>query len=85
MELVVEPQRRKDAEMAEPPQRLNEVTRQIVDGAFAVHSTLGPGLLESVYEPCLAYELDKRGLSVARQVVVPICYKELFIEAGFRL
>ena len=85
MEPIGEPQRRRDAEMAEPPQRLNDITRRIVDGAFAVHSTLGPGLLESVYERCLAYELEKRGLSVAQQVIQPIRYKELFIEAGFRL
>ena len=89
MEPTVEPPRRqdakKDAKGAEPSLALDYTARQIVDGALAVHRTLGPGLLESVYEHCLAYELEKRGLSVARQVVTPIRYEELFIEAGFRM
>jgi len=89
MESIVEPQRRKErkegAKAAEPSQWLNDITRHIVDSAFAVHRTLGPGLLESVYERCLAYELEKRGLPVARQVMLPIRYEKLFVEAGFRL
>jgi len=89
MEPTIEPQRRKErkegAKADEPSLRLNEISRQVVDSAFAVHYSLGPGLLESVYERCLAYELEKRGLSVARQLLLPIRYEELFIEAGFRL
>ena len=61
------------------------IARQIVDSAFAVHSTLGPGLLESVYEQCLAAELVARGVPVLRQVPVPLVYRNTQIEAGFRI
>lgn len=64
---------------------VERVATQVVDGAFAVHSTLGPGLLESVYEVCLAYELTKRGLKVERQLALPVVYDDLRLEAGFRL
>ena len=57
----------------------------IVDAAFKVHSTLGPGLLESVYEACLAHELKRRGLNVRQQVPIPIVYEGLNIEVGLRL
>jgi len=56
----------------------------VVDAAFQVHTRLGPGLLESVYEVVLAYELKKRGLQVERQVPVPIVYDELRFDEGFR-
>ena len=62
----------------------NQIATQIVDAAFQVHSKLGPGLLESVYEVALAYELEKRGLSVKRQVPVPIKYDDLLFNEGFR-
>lgn len=62
----------------------NEVAKQIVDAAYRVHSGLGPGLLESVYETVLAYELEKRGLRVLRQQPVPIAYEGARIEIGFR-
>jgi len=52
----------------------NEISRVVVDAAFKVHVALGPGLLESVYEKVLKYELEKRGLCVVRQVPVPIVY-----------
>jgi GxxExxY protein len=61
------------------------IAKQIVDAAFAVHSTLGPGLLESVYESCLEYELKERGLRVERQVALPVTYKNLRLDAGMRL
>src|SRR5580658_9835821 len=51
--------------------RENSVAKQVVDAAYRVHTTLGPGLLESLYEAALAYELEKRGLNVARQQAVP--------------
>jgi GxxExxY protein len=57
----------------------------VVDSIFRVHSTLGPGLLESVYEHCLCLELDSRGLRVLRQVNVPIVYMGKAIEPGLRL
>ena len=67
------------------PVSTDDVARQIVDAAFKVHSTLGPGLLESVYEVCLAYELTKRGLEVSRQVALPVIYDGMQLDAGFRL
>ena len=57
---------------------INEVTGQIVDAAMKVHTKLGPGLLESAYEVCLAYELRKRGLQVATQVALPIIFSTAF-------
>ena len=62
----------------------NEVARKIVDAAFKVHTTLGPGLLESVYESVLAYELDKRGLQIERQRAIPVTYDAVSFEEGFR-
>ena len=62
----------------------NEIAKQIVDAAFKIHTTLGPGLLESVYETVLAFELEKRGLRVARQVAIPVQYEGILMEAGFR-
>lgn len=67
------------------PEKTNEVAGQVVDAAFAVHKTLGPGLLESVYEVCLAHELEKRRLTVVRQVTVPVLYDGVRLEAGLRL
>jgi GxxExxY protein len=66
-------------------QELDQVATQVVDAAFQVHSTLGPGLLESVYEVCLEHELTKRGLSVEKQVPLPVLYDNLYIEAGFKV
>ena len=63
----------------------DEIARQVVDAAFAVHVALGPGLLESVYEQCLAYELETRNLRVARQVALPVQYREIRLDAGFRI
>ena len=62
----------------------NELAKQIVDAAFRVHTTLGPGLLESVYELVLAYELEHRGLRTTRQQPVPLVYHGVHIEVGFR-
>ncbi|SRR5579871_2881293 len=64
---------------------INKVTGQVVDSAMKVHSLLGPGLLESVYEHCLAHELSLRGLKVERQVPVPVVYKDTQLEIGFRI
>ena len=71
--------------MLEPSTEHDLIARQIVDSAFAVHSTLGPGLLESVYEECLACELEARNLAVQRQVMLPIFYRDVRIDAGFRM
>jgi GxxExxY protein len=61
----------------------NTVAREIVDAAYRVHTILGPGLLESVYEPALAYELEKRGLHVTRQQPVPALYEKIEIHTAF--
>jgi iron complex transport system substrate-binding protein len=66
------------------PKDLNYISGQIVDAAVHIHTRLGPGLLESVYERVLAYELERRGLTVERQVPVPIVYDNLRFEERFR-
>ena len=71
--------------MYEPSPDHDSAARQIVDSAFAVHSALGPGLLESVYEQCLEYELRSRNLNVQRQVAVPVIYRDAPIDGGFRI
>ncbi len=62
----------------------NEIAKEIVDAAYKIHATLWPGLLESVYETVLAYELEKRGLSVVRQQSIPVVYERVRLEEGFR-
>jgi GxxExxY protein len=65
---------------------IEAVATQIVDAAVKVHRTLGgPGLLESTYQACLAYELHKRGLQVATEVAMPVVYEGQRIEAGYRI
>ncbi|HSB71026.1 MAG TPA: GxxExxY protein [Candidatus Methylomirabilis sp.] len=61
------------------------MAKQVVDAAYEVHHALGPGRLESVYEACMVHELIKRGLKVERQVVVPILYDGVRLDAGLRL
>jgi GxxExxY protein len=67
------------------PRKTEDAARDIVDAAVAVHRVLGPGLLESAYEACLAHELEKRGRSVLRQVALPIVYDTIKLEAGYRI
>ena len=67
------------------PSRVNYASKIVVDAAFAVHSQLGPGLLESVYEKCLAHGIRRRGLPVQRQILLPIEFEELRINSGLRL
>ncbi len=62
----------------------NEISKMILDAAIAVHRELGPGLLETVYEIVLAYELEQRRLSVKRQVPIAIRYKEMTFDEAFR-
>ncbi len=57
----------------------------VVDAAYKVHSSLGPGLLESVYELCLVHELEKRGIPSERQVKIPVVYDGIRLEAGLRV
>jgi GxxExxY protein len=61
-----------------------DLTEAIIGGAITVHSELGPGLLESVYEKCLAFELADRGLSVTTQKEIPVRYKNLTFDCSFR-
>ena len=61
----------------------NEIAKQIVDAAYQIHTGLGPGLLETVYEVVLAHELKKRRLRVARQVPIPIEYDGMKFQEGF--
>jgi GxxExxY protein len=63
----------------------NEISKIILDAAFRVHTALGPGLLESAYEACLAYELRNEGLKVLTQVPLPLVYREVRLDAGYRL
>jgi GxxExxY protein len=64
---------------------LNELSYQIIGCIYKVHSELGPGLLESTYEVCLAYELSEAGLYVDRQCPLPVIYKEIKLDAGYRI
>jgi len=62
----------------------NEIATIIVDAAYTIHKRLGPGLLESVYETTLAYELAKRGLALRRQHAMPVVYQSVRMDIGFR-
>ena len=65
--------------------RENDVGETILGCAIKVHTALGPGLLESTYEVCLAYELQKAGLKLERQVPLPVIYDEVELDAGYRM
>lgn len=64
---------------------LNGVTEQIIGAAIEVHRAIGPGLLESAYEECLAHEFGLRGLRFGRQVALPVVYKGVKLDCGYRL
>ncbi len=64
---------------------LNRLTEKIIGAAIEVHRHLGPGLLESTYEACLEYELQEAGLSVERQKSLPLVYKKIKLDQGYRL
>jgi GxxExxY protein len=64
---------------------INQVSAKIVDSAMRVHSALGPGLLESAYQACLAHELMKRGLAVRREVIAPVHYDGIVLDAAYRI
>ncbi|MBM3471700.1 MAG: GxxExxY protein [Armatimonadetes bacterium] len=67
------------------PAHVERAASTVVDAAIAVHRALGPGLLESLYERCLAYELSKRGLEVRTQVALPVVYDGVTFDDGLRL
>ena len=81
MQPAVQPQRHKDAEEGSG---LNALTRQIVDSAFHIHQALGPGLLESVYEDCMAYELSLRNIPFKRQMPISFQYKDKIFTNGLK-
>ncbi len=64
---------------------LNEITGAIISAAIEVHRTLGPGLLESTYEECLCHELSIQGIRFERQKSLPVVYKEIKLECGYRI
>ena len=66
-------------------QRLNGITQNIIGAAIQVHRTLGPGLLESAYETCLAYEITQRGISLEQQKPLPLIYEQVKLECGYRI
>ncbi|MFY9951162.1 MAG: GxxExxY protein [Candidatus Sulfotelmatobacter sp.] len=69
----------------EEKDRLDSITRRIIGGAIEVHRRLGPGLLESAYEVCLAFELRQMGLVVEGQKPLPVIYREVKLDCGYRL
>ncbi|HEY2444696.1 MAG TPA: GxxExxY protein [Rhizomicrobium sp.] len=83
--MIEETPRRQDAKTIEPSRDHDRIAHQIVDSAFVVHQALGPGLLESVYEQCLFVELSSRGLGVLRQISVPLSYRDIRLDVGFRM
>jgi len=64
---------------------LNQITREIIDSAYKVHTALGPGLLESAYRACLVYELRKKDLRVEEEKPLPLIYEEVKLECGYRI
>ncbi|MPM65290.1 hypothetical protein SDC9_112185 [bioreactor metagenome] len=64
---------------------INKITELILEAAFKVHSKLGPGLLESVYKTCLAYELKKMGLMIEVEKAQPLIYEDLSLDCGYRI
>jgi GxxExxY protein len=71
--------------MSQEAERLNRITEDVIGAAIDVHRALGPGLLESAYEACEAFELGERGRKVARQVPLPLVYKGVQLDCGYRL
>jgi GxxExxY protein len=66
-------------------EQINQVTEKIIGAAINVHRTLGPGLLESAYEACLAFELVEAGFKVEQQKPIPVIYKAVKLDCGYRL
>ena len=69
----------------EESKQLNGITEQIIGAAIDVHRALGPGLLESAYEACLAFELVSRGLKIEQQRALPVVYRDVKLDCGYRL
>lgn len=71
--------------MPDEPAEINRITEMVIGAAIEVHRTLGPGLLESAYEECLSRELSLRQMSFDRQVPLPVEYKGLRLDCGYRV
>lgn len=71
--------------MDKDAEKLNQMTEDIIGAAIEVHRTLGPGMLESAYEACVGFEIAQRGRKVTRQVPMPLIYKGVKLECGYRL
>jgi GxxExxY protein len=69
----------------DPNEPINQLTEKVIGAAIEVHRHLGPGLLESAYETCLIYELEKLGLNVERQKPLPVVYKDIYLDQGYRI
>jgi GxxExxY protein len=69
----------------DPQDPINQLTEKVIGAAIEVHRHLGPGLLESAYETCLIYELEKLGLNVERQKPLPVVYKDIYLDQGYRI
>ena len=67
------------------PEQTEAIARSVVDAALALHRALGPGLLESAYETCLAYELERRRHAVLKQAALPVVYESVRLDAGYRV
>lgn len=68
-----------------PQEPINQLTEKVIGAAIEVHRHLGPGLLESAYETCLIYELENLGLNVERQKPLPVVYKDIHLDPGYRI
>ncbi len=64
---------------------INNITHEILDSAYKIHTALGPGLLESAYQQCLIYELQKKGLKVETEKPLPVIYENVKLEYGYRI
>ena len=64
---------------------INQITHEILDSAYRVHTALGPGLLESAYRSCLAYEIRKKGFTVVEEKALPLVYEEVTLDCGYRI
>ena len=64
---------------------VNEISKEVLDAAFKVHTKLGPGLLESAYQECLFYEIKKKGLSIEKEYPLPLEYEDVKLDVGYRI
>ncbi len=63
----------------------NALSSEVIDSAIYIHKDLGPGLFEKVYQECLFYHLDKKGIKIKKEVILPVSFEGVFLDAGYRL